>query len=61
VNPDPALLAAAPCTCARCWAPVRADAAACPSCSTPFSGAGRFDRIQGPPPSAFFAAPTLSR
>ena len=41
--------------CARCLALTTAGPDACPRCATPFTGAGRFDRIQGPRPSGEFA------
>ena len=50
--------------CARCLAPVSTQASSCSSCRTSFAGAGRFDRIQGPAPSAIFAqifGPALAR
>ena len=40
--------------CARCLSEVQAGAACCPGCKSPFSGAGRFDLMVGPPPSPVF-------
>jgi hypothetical protein len=41
--------------CIRCLASVQETARECPGCQTPFTGAGRFDRIHGPAPSREFA------
>lgn len=37
--------------CARCLSPVSADARECAHCSRRFVGRGRFERLEGPPPS----------
>ena len=41
--------------CARCLAGAAPNQVQCASCSIPFTGAGQFDLIGGPPPSREFA------
>jgi predicted amidophosphoribosyltransferase len=41
--------------CAHCLAAVTATSQSCRSCDAPFTGAGSFDRLAGPPPSQEFA------
>jgi predicted amidophosphoribosyltransferase len=41
--------------CARCQAPATRTSQCCGACATPFTGAGSFDRVEGPPPSREFA------
>lgn len=40
--------------CARCQREVGQRDESCGNCSTPFTGCGRFDRIEGTPPSTPF-------
>ena len=42
--------------CAHCLAPADPESDRCQSCDAPFTGAGRFDRLHGPAPSAEFGS-----
>jgi hypothetical protein len=41
--------------CARCLTSTTAHSPSCPGCTTSFTGAGSYDRLEGPPPSLEFA------
>lgn len=46
------------CYCLRCLASLDETFTECPGCETPFTGAGRFDRVYGLAPSPAFAFPS---